>query len=79
VVDGGGYKQNLAETMVWKGWELANRAPVINEMGTRLAGALGNHLPRLGPLKQWTCVRSSPRLARCTLHERVRNEGVSHE
>ena len=79
VVDGGGYKQNLAETMVWKGWELANRAPVLNEMGNRMAGAMGKHLPRIGPLKQWTCVRATPRLARRTLHERVRNEGVSHE
>jgi len=79
VVDGGGYKQNLAETMVWRGWELANRVPAIHEMGTRLAGAMGKHLPKVGPLKQWTCVRNTPRLARSTLHERVRNEGVSHE
>jgi L-lactate dehydrogenase complex protein LldF len=79
VVDGGGYKKNLAETMVWKGWELANRVPVIHELGNRVAGAMGNHLPNVGPLKQWTSVRTTPRLARRTLHERVRNEGVSHE
>ena len=79
VVDGGGYKQNLAETMVWKGWELANRIPVLNELGTRMAAAMGEHLPKIGPLKAWTSVRKAPRLNRCTLHERVRNEGVNHE
>ena len=79
VVPGGGYKKNLAETMVWKGWELANRLPVLNEMGTRMAGAMGRHLPKVGPLKQWTSVRTTPRVARSSLHERVRNEGVSHE
>ncbi len=79
VVAGGGYKKNLAETLVWKGWELANRAPVIHELGIRMAGAMGKHLPRVGPLKQWTSVRTVPRLARGTLHERVRNEGVNHE
>jgi L-lactate dehydrogenase complex protein LldF len=36
VVAGGGYKKNLAETMVWKGWELANRSPLLNEIGTPL-------------------------------------------
>lgn len=79
VVPGGGYKKNLAETMVWKGWELANRLPALNEMGTRMAGAMGKHLPKVGPLKQWTSVRTAPRAARSSLHERVRNEGVSHE
>ncbi|BBO77086.1 iron-sulfur cluster-binding protein [Desulfosarcina widdelii] len=79
VVPGGGYKKNLAETMVWKGWELANRLPVLNEMGTRLAGAMGKHLPKVGPLKQWTSIRTAPRVARSSLHERVRNEGVKNE
>jgi L-lactate dehydrogenase complex protein LldF len=79
VVEGGGYKQNLVETMVWKGWELANRAPVFNELGTRVAGTMGKHLPTVGPLKQWNSVRATPRLTCSTLHERVRKEGVSHE
>ena len=79
MVPGGGYKKNLAETMVWKGWELANRLPVLNEMGTRMAGAMGKYLPKVGPLKQWTSVRTAPRVARSSLHERVRNEGVKNE
>ncbi|MDJ0782365.1 MAG: LutB/LldF family L-lactate oxidation iron-sulfur protein [Desulfosarcinaceae bacterium] len=79
VVDGGGYKKNFAETMVWKGWELANRSPLLNELGTRVAGAMGNHLPKVGPLKQWTSVRTAPRIARKSLHQRLRDEGVNHE
>ena len=79
VVAGAGYKKNLEETLVWKGWELANRSPVLNEMGTRLAGAIGKRMPKVGPLKKWTCVRTSPHVARCSLHERVRNEGVNDE
>ena len=78
-VAGGGYQKDLAETLVWKGWELANRIPQIHETGTRMAGALGQHLPKIGPLKQWTSVRTAPRLARSTLHACVRNQGVRHE
>jgi L-lactate dehydrogenase complex protein LldF len=78
-VAGAGYKKNLAETLVWKGWELANRVPVLNELGTRLAGTMGKHMPKVGPLKKWTGVRTSPTIARHSLHERVRNEGVKDE
>jgi L-lactate dehydrogenase complex protein LldF len=45
VVAGGGYKKNLAETLVWKGWELANRSPLLNGIGTRLAGKVGKQCP----------------------------------
>ena len=79
VVPGGGYKKNLAETMVWKGWELVNRLPLLNAAGTRLAGMAGRHLPNVGPLKQWTRVRTAPRVARTSLHERARREGVKDE
>jgi L-lactate dehydrogenase complex protein LldF len=79
VVAGGGYKQNLAETLVWKGWELFNRSPLLNGIGTRLAGKLGDRLPKVGPLKKWTGVRTPPRLASTSLHERARQEGVKDE
>lgn len=74
-----GCKRNLTETMVWKGWELANRSPALNRMGTRLASVMGEHLPKVGPLKQWTRVRNAPVVARCSLHHRVRKEGVKNE
>ena len=79
VVAGGGYKKNMAETLVWKGWALANRSPLLNAIGTRLAGKMGKRMPRVGPLKQWTHVRTSPVVARCSLHDRVRKEGVNDE
>ena len=79
VVEGGGYKKNLAETLVWKGWSLANRSPLLNEMGTRLAGTMGKRMPNVGPLKQWTRVRTSPKVARTSLHERACNERVKDE
>lgn len=78
-VAGGGYKKNLAETMVWKGWALANRSPLLNAIGTRLAGKIGNRMPRVGPLRQWTRVRTPPTVARCSLHDRVRKEGMNDE
>jgi L-lactate dehydrogenase complex protein LldF len=79
VVAGGGYKKNLAETLVWKGWSLVNRSPLLNGIGTDLAGKVGKHLPKVGPLKKWTRVRTSPQVARTSLHQRARNEGVNDE
>jgi L-lactate dehydrogenase complex protein LldF len=76
---GAGCKRNLAETLVWKGWELANRSPMLNRMGTRLASAMGEQLPRVGPIKQWARVRKTPVVARCSLHERAREKGVNDE
>ena len=74
-----GVKRNLAETLVWKGWALANRSPLLNSIGTRLAGKAGSRLPKVGPLKQWTRVRTTPTIAGRSLHDRVRKEGVRDE
>jgi len=79
VVAGGGYKKNLAETLVWKGWELVNRAPLLNGIGTHLAGRAGDRLPRIGPLKKWMRVRTAPRVAATSLHQRARQEGVKDD
>ncbi len=78
-VAGAGHKRTLAETMIWKGWELANRSPAINRVGTRLASAMGDHLPKVGPLKQWTRVRNAPVVARRSLHDRLRKKGGNDE
>ena len=75
VVPGGGYKKNLAETLVWKGWELVNRSPRLNELGTRLAGKAGRRMPKVGPLKHWTRVRRPPCVAPTSLHRRARKKG----
>ena len=78
-VAGAGGKRDLAETLVWKGWELANLSPALNRLGTRLASAMGQRLPRVGPIKQWTRARRPPVVARRSLHERVRREGGKDE
>lgn len=78
-VPGRGYRKNFAETLIWKGWELANTRPVLNRLNSRAAAVIGNKLPKVGPLKKWTCVRTAPRFARQTLHERVRSEEVNDE
>ena len=36
-------------------------------------------MPKVGPLKNWTSVRALPKVARNSLHERVRKEGITDE
>ncbi|MFA5905925.1 MAG: lactate utilization protein LutB domain-containing protein, partial [Desulfobacula sp.] len=78
-VKGHGYKKNFVESFVWKGWALANRFPVLNEMGIRAAGMLDSGIPAAGPLKAWTSVRTRPKVAKKSLHELVKHEGVENE
>ncbi|MGD8368602.1 MAG: LutB/LldF family L-lactate oxidation iron-sulfur protein [Desulfobacterales bacterium] len=78
-VPGSGTKRNLAETMVWKGWALANLHPAVNRIGVKAAGMLGGRLPKVGPLRNWTCTRSTPVISRESLHERASKEGVKDE
>jgi L-lactate dehydrogenase complex protein LldF len=78
-VPGSGTKRNLAETMVWKGWALANLHPAVNRIGVKAAGMLGVRLPKVGPLRNWTCTRSTPVISRESLHERASKEGVKDE
>jgi L-lactate dehydrogenase complex protein LldF len=72
------FKQ-LTESLVWKGWKLMNSVPIANSLAARVGGLLGSRLPKIGPLKQWTRIRTVPRLARKTLHALVRQEGVDDE
>jgi len=74
-VSGWGYKKNLAETLIWKGWELVNVHPALNRISTKMAGAVGNHMPKVGPLKHWTRARSAPKFSGKSLHEHVREKG----
>ncbi len=78
-VNGHGYKKTLAETLVWKGWELMNRHPGLNALSAKMAGIFGAFMPETGPLKAWTSVRSKPRFAKKSLHEQVREEDVDYE
>jgi L-lactate dehydrogenase complex protein LldF len=74
-----GYKRNLVETVGWKIWTLINTRPQLNTIVTSVMGNLGSKLPRLGPLKQWTQFRTTPAVAKKSLHRLVREQGVDHE
>jgi L-lactate dehydrogenase complex protein LldF len=74
-----GYKRNSAEIMSWKMWALINTHPRLNAITTAIMGGLGSKLSRLGPLKQWTQFRTTPTVARKSLHRLVREQGVDHE
>lgn len=78
-VKGAGYKRNLVEILIWKAWAFVNRTPLLNLLSARMAGLFGRWLPPVGPLGAWMSVRSRPRFARRSLHERVVAEGVDHE
>ncbi|GBC61145.1 iron-sulfur cluster-binding protein [Desulfonema ishimotonii] len=78
-VKGHGYKANPLEKVIWKGWELVNRHPGLNALSTKMAGVFGPVLPKAGPLKAWTRVRNRPTFAKKSLHELVKEEGVSDE
>jgi L-lactate dehydrogenase complex protein LldF len=78
-VKGHGYKHNLVESYVWKGWALANRYPLLNGLGIRAAGMLGPVISATEPMKAWMSVRSRPQFAKKSLHELVKNQGVENE
>lgn len=71
--------KHVTESLVWKGWKLMNSVPIANALAVRTGGLLGSRLPKIGPLKQWTRIRTAPRPARKTLHDWVRQEGVENE
>lgn len=73
------FRKHFTESLVWKGWKLMNSVPIANALAARAGGLVGSRLPKIGPLKQWTRVRTAPRPARKTLHELVRLEGVEDE
>ena len=78
-VKGHGYKHNVTEQLVWKGWALMNITPALNALGTRMLGMMGSRLPKAGPLKQWMSVRTKPRFARKSLHRLAKERGLDHE
>ena len=78
-IPGHGYRRNPIDTLTWKAWSLMNIHPALNRLSTTLVGRFGHWLPKLGPLKAWTDVRSRPPFARKSLHQLVRKKGVPDE
>jgi L-lactate dehydrogenase complex protein LldF len=78
-IEGHGYRRNPAEVLTWKLWQTVNCHPLLNAVGFKILGALGLQLPKIGPLKNWTRHRSTPKLAKKSLHELIKQHGVDHE
>ena len=78
-IEGHGYRRNPAEVLSWKLWQTVNCHPLLNAVGLKILGTLGLKLPKIGPLKNWTRHRSTPELAKKSLHELTKQHGVDHE
>jgi len=78
-IEGHGYKSKGIERLIWKMWAVMNTHPQINAAGQKAMGKLGMKLPGIGPLKQWTRHRMPLELARKSLHELVKENGVDDE
>jgi L-lactate dehydrogenase complex protein LldF len=78
-VKGFGYKRNLPEILVWKAWAMMNTHPLINAAGQKVMAAMGSRLPKVGPLKNWTRHRTTPKPAGKSLHQMVKEHGVDNE
>ncbi len=78
-VTGHGCKVNFLESTAWKMWAKMNTHYWLNSLNSRMLGILGGLLPRGGPLKAWTSVRSRPKFAAKSLHQRVKERGVNRE
>jgi L-lactate dehydrogenase complex protein LldF len=78
-IEGHGYKRNLMEVLTWKMWRLMNTHPLINAAGLKILNVLGIKLPKIGPLREWTRYRTTPELAKKSLHELIKKHGVDHE
>ncbi len=79
IVKGHGYKKNRLETMVWKGWKLTQVNATCNKLMLLGVQIFGNMLPKVGPLKAWTSVRTAPKFARQSLKDLAKKEGIRNE
>ncbi len=72
---GQGSGRSRSEANLWKAWSWLNRNPVLYRMATGIATRLRKlMILKLGP---WTRVRTTPRIAAKTLHQRAREEGFN--
>ncbi|MCP5419343.1 MAG: iron-sulfur cluster-binding protein [Gammaproteobacteria bacterium] len=78
-VDGHGYKRHFTESLAWKGWAVMNTNPTLNHLSTKMLGMVGAFLPKAGPLKHWTQVRTTPKFAKQSLHALAKARGLDDE
>lgn len=79
IVKGHGFKKNFIETMVWKGWKLTQVNSTCNKLMLKGVQLFGNMLPKVGPLKAWTSVRTTPKFSRQSLKDLAKKEGIRNE
>ena len=73
-VKGSGALRSAGEAATWKAWARIHAVPGLYTLATRTASAF-RKLPVVGPLKAWSSVRTPPRTAGKTLHQRLAERG----
>ena len=78
VMKGEGSGRKSVEATIWKGWSLIHKSPAIYKLSMWFATRFRGLMP--SKLGVWTSVRTAPKLAPKTLHERVkaRNSNTTH-
>ena len=74
---GTGSRRRLQEAAAWKAWSWSASHPAVYNFGATAATRLQGMLPT--NMSAWTNVRSTPKLAEKTLHERLKDLGVADE
>ncbi len=79
-VKGGGCRRNWKESLAWRGWKTMYSRPLYYRLASWMLSRFGNLMPAsLGPLRQWTSVRTKPVFAAKTLHQMAKDQGIDHE
>lgn len=78
-VKGHGYRYTTVEGLSWKSWALYNTRPGLARIGSQILGKLGQHLPMIGPLKEWTRTRTPPLFAPKSLHQLAQERGLDND
>jgi L-lactate dehydrogenase complex protein LldF len=79
ITESGGWKAKK-ESMVWKSWAMVFSNPKLYRLKSLGIAKMGNLVPGWLPvLRNWTSVRTTPRFAKKSLHQMVREEGISDE
>ena len=75
---GAGKGASRLEALAWAGWKAAHASPVLYKAMSAALRLFGPLAPRSLPLlKAWTATRTVPRRAKRTLHDLVRDKGIS--
>ena len=75
-----GSQRTMSESLAWKGWATANASPTLWRTQRNLMGKFGNQLPSGFPvMKEWTRYRTAPKIAKSSLHDLVKKNGIDEK